>query len=152
MNTLHKVVFASLVAVMVATQFSKVEAAGRYSGNAWVKAPSSSGSFTGWEHGARVLAIYASSDTASSQTNWFFLVATNPATSITGISSFENKDYRSPAINFPVSTTTASGYNMPVYKVFEYGDEGISFATAPYVYKSAATSGQARRVWLEIAP
>ena len=154
MNKIHKFLFASFVALGMTLTFQcyDVEAASRYSGKAWVEAPASSGAITGYTKGCAVTAVFASSESASIITDWFVLIATNATENIVGVASFAAADYRSPALTFPVSTITTNGYMPQVYKVIDYGEEGISFSSAPYVYKTAATSGQSQRVWLEIIP
>jgi len=131
-----------------------LSAASRYDGTVWVEAPASSGSIAGYSRGCTVVAVYASSNTESTISNFFVLIATNPvaAGAITW-PSFADSTYRSPAMFFPVSTTTAnSGYMPQPYKLIDYGNTGLVFSTAPYVIKTAPTSGQANRVWLEIIP
>lgn len=158
MNTLHKLLFASFIVLGIAFIFQcyDVEAASRYSSKVLVEAPSSSGAISGFTKGCAVTAVYASSNTVYNHTNWFVLLATNVTIENISIDNFANSQYRSPALWFPVMSTVAAinanQYTPQVYKVFDYGEEGISFSTAPYIYKTAATSGQAQRVWLEIIP
>lgn len=151
MNTFEKLVFTFLIAFGMLAMAKDVSAASRYSGIAWVEASASSGSLSGYSKGCSVLAVYASTDTDLPQ-NWFQLIATNPVTAISGHSQFSAADHRSPALFFSSTATAINNWNMPAYKVLDYGVDGISFATAPYIYKSGATSGQARRVWLLIVP
>lgn len=154
MNSLKKVVFASFVTFGIVCLFqSYTEAASRYSGLAWVEAPVSSGNITGYTKGCAVRAVYASSNTATSAiTNWFVIIASNASENIVGLGSFASADYRSPAMYFPVVSSNTTVSYSGIYKVLDYGEEGISFSSAPYIFKNGATSGQAQRVWLQIIP
>src|SRR3990167_1574481 len=153
MKKMNKIIFASFIAVGItfSFQFDNLEAASRFDGGAWVEAPVTSGSISGYSRGCSVLAVYASSNT-SAATNWFAVIATNPAENIVGPDSFASADYRSPAMFFPIVSSNTTITYSEIYKVLDYGEGGISFSTAPYIFKSAATSGQAQRVWLKIVP
>jgi len=156
MSKINKIVFASFIAIGIAFsfQFDKLEAASRFDGSVWVEAPASSGAIAGFSKGCSVKAVYASSNTATTTSaNWFCLLSTPGAgEGISGISTFLNSQYRSPAMYFPVISSETTNTYSGVYKVLEYGESGISFSSAPYIYKNGATSGQAQRVWLEIIP
>jgi len=147
-----KRIFFVLVIVCVLGLLNKGQSASRFSASVLVEAPASSGSLSGYSRGCAVKSVYSSSNSVSVISNWVQLISTNPIESITAYSSFGDSAHRSPAMTFPVSTITTNGYMPQVYKVIDFGEDGISFSTAPYIYKSAATSGQANRVWLEIIP
>lgn len=120
-------------------------------GATFIEAPTSSGTIGGFGK-SKLLAVYASSNSASTPTNWFVILDTPGVTSGLDITSFSTANYKSPPMMFPVSTVTANTVNQMYWKVIDYGEEGISISSAPYVYKSAATSGMAQRVFLKIVP
>lgn len=135
--------------------------AGSY-GEGWsiVEAPASSGVVVGNDGStagsvavygrARVRAVYASSDTANLG-GWFVLIDTAGLTpALPGIAAFADGRWKSPPMNFPYVDVGTVAVNGAIYKMVEYGPEGVVFSSGVYVFKSAATSGQARRVFVEI--
>ena len=98
--------------------------------------------FTG---AGRVKKVFASSDTTLGA-NFAFLADTVTA-SDPAIASFDETRRRSPVFQFPVSTVTASGSSgQGIWTVVDYGEDGVIFTSACYVWKTAAASGQALRV------
>lgn len=99
---------------------------------------------------ARLKAIYASSDTANFAT---YMVAIDTNSGIvfgeTGLA--DTARYRSPVVNFPTLVSNGSTISVVtpgMYKVVDYGDDGVRFDNGIYIHKSAATSGQARRAYI----
>ena len=153
---LQKVIFASLIALAFSVCLGRLDVcAERYDGWTVREAPTSSGSITGLSSSGKCVvgAVYASSQTLVTDSAYFVLLDTNAAERI-NMDSFATDNFRSPAFLFPVSTTSVSGGGYTnvssSYKIADYMPDGISFSTAPYVFKSAATSGFSRRVYLLI--
>ena len=124
-----------------------VNAAG---GRSWnmVEAQTSSGTVGDVSLEADVLAIWASSDT-NNFSNLFVLFDSIPANSLTGPNQLTTWQ-ATPSFNFIVSSIAFANDGIVMNKVADFGAEGIYFQNAPYVFKTAGTSGQARRVWLEL--
>ena len=132
-----------------------LQAETRDDGWTMVEAPVSSGNFTGIGR-CRVKAIYASTGTfGSNGTEFFLFLNTGAFNHIDGPEVFDPTNYKAPPMHFPwVSTGTisaaasANGVYYPLHKVMDYGDDGVAISSRPYVFKSAASSGYARRVYL----
>lgn len=142
---MNKIIFASFLAMLGLVSFS--HSGTRFDAWQFIEAPATSGTVITGK--CTLGAIYSSSNSASTLTSYFFVADTSGANSLLDTTMFSNADYRSPVILFPVSTVTTSGYD-PFYLAVDYGSDGIAISSSPYVYKSAATSGFANRVWLKI--
>lgn len=121
------------------------------------EAPAHSGFMSGLSPKKVVVqAVYAS--TPATNTSPYFIVIDSPA--YTGVAPsgsgdvtpFDSAQWRSPPAYFSISSSVVSGplLGTGLHKVIDYGGDGISFASAPYVIKSATSSGGANRVFLQL--
>ena len=118
-----KILFVPMFAALILFSLY-VNGESRQRQDAWdfIEAPTTSGTVITGK--CIVGAIYASSNSISSPSNYFFLVSTSGANSSLDTTMFSAADYRSPVVLFPVSTVTTAGH-LPSYKVVDYGDDGV---------------------------
>lgn len=104
--------------------------------------------------GGRVAALYASTDTTPGA-NYFVLVDTPgvQASNAAWPASYPANLRKSPALFFVVQSTPLTGgisgalaTNSNMSVVLDYGDYGIRISSAAYIFKTAASSGEALKV------
>ena len=153
MDKLKLIIVSSLFILGAFLTAARAEIGGRYEGVEFLEADISSG-VVGSSRKSRVLAIYASSNTSLTQTEWFVLLSSgdHERTLYSDYVEGASGQFKSPPIFFPVASTNtvSNSFGQNYYKVMDYGERGISISSAAYIYKSAPTSGNARRVWLQI--
>lgn len=161
MNSL-KIGFISLFSLLIFSVFlirsERISGGTRDDGWMFKEAPAYSGFVAGLSPGHKsiVTAVFASTQTTGDIGEFFILVDspafTGTGTNVAGgMNSFASEQYRSPPTLFVISTMTVNGYyGTSLTKVLDYGAEGVTFSSAPYVVKSSTSSGQARKVFLQM--
>lgn len=109
-----------------------------------------SGTVSGPQPPYDVRRVFASSDTVpvAGAQNWFILLATS-ANNGTVFSQFTADVKMSPAVLFPTTWTYLNTAGNPAL-MLDYGPDGVHFSTHCYVFKTAASSEHALRLYLEI--
>lgn len=131
--------------LLVGMLIGKSEAAGLFEG--WQITEVTASSATVFDGTGRVKAVYVTTQ-VSNATDWTVLIDT-PADTPNGttFASFTSGRKKSPAIYF-TSNTVNSGL-LTNYKAIDYGEDGIIFSSACFVFKTAASSGEANKVFVE---